>query len=431
MGVVYLASDERLNRRVALKTMSSVGNDSSARRRFVQEAKAAAAVNHPNVCQIYEIGEDEGEPFIAMELLEGETLSERLKGGPLSVADAMPIALGILAALQALHSRGVVHRDLKPSNVFLTAHGVKLLDFGLARQNDPELATLASASGLTRTGMVLGTPRYMAPEQVTGEGLDARSDIFAVGAILFEMLAGRPAFTGRNAVEILHATLKMDELIRQHGAIMDRYDPEKKLALAVDEWGAWYAPAAGSNPGFLQQQNSLRDALLAGLNLNIFTRHADRVRIANIAQMVNVLQAMILTDDARMLLTPTYHVFRMYVPFQEARVLPLQLDAGTWVEGDLTLPRVDGIAARAADGRLLLAFTHLHPGKDLSLDIAIDDASLRRVSAETLSAARVDSVNTFESPDAVAPKPLSAKLGDGRLRVTLPAKSVSVVVLER
>jgi TolB-like protein len=207
MGVVYLASDERLNRRVALKTMSSVGNDSSARRRFVQEAKAAAAVNHPNVCQIYEIGEDEGEPFIAMELLEGETLSERLKGGPLSVADAMPIALGILAALQALHSRGVVHRDLKPSNVFLTAHGVKLLDFGLARQNDPELATLASASGLTRTGMVLGTPRYMAPEQVTGEGLDARSDIFAVGAILFEMLAGRPAFTGRNAVEILHATL--------------------------------------------------------------------------------------------------------------------------------------------------------------------------------------------------------------------------------
>ena len=207
MGVVYVAADEQLGRRVAIKMMSSVGSDSSGRERFEKEAKAAAAVNHPNICQIYGIGDHDGEPFIAMELLEGETLSEKLKGGPMSVADTVPVALQILAALSALHSKGVVHRDLKPSNVFLTAHGVKLLDFGLARKSDPELATLASAGGLTRTGMVLGTPRYMAPEQVTGEGLDARSDIFAVGAILFEMLAGRPAFGGKNAVEILHATL--------------------------------------------------------------------------------------------------------------------------------------------------------------------------------------------------------------------------------
>ncbi|MGD9582944.1 MAG: alpha-L-arabinofuranosidase C-terminal domain-containing protein [Lysobacterales bacterium] len=210
---------------------------------------------------------------------------------------------------------------------------------------------------------------------------------------------------------------------------MDRYDPEKKLALAVDEWGAWYAPATGSNPGFLQQQNSLRDGLLAALNLNIFARHAERVRIANIAQMVNVLQAMILTEEARMLLTPTYQVFRMYVPFQNARVLPLQIEAGTWSEANLTLPHVDAIAARAVDGRVLLAFSNLHPSREVKLDIAIDDAALRRVSPETLTVAKVDSVNTFDAPTTVTPKPLTAKLADGRLRVTLPARSVRVVGL--
>jgi eukaryotic-like serine/threonine-protein kinase len=208
MGVVYQARDERLERVVALKTMTSLAGDDTARKRFWREARTAASVNHPNVCQLYEIGEEGGELFIAMELLEGEALGELLRRGPQSVSEALPIGLGILAALQALHARGIVHRDLKPSNVFLTPHGVKLLDFGLARTSEPEAAqSLGSGSELTGTGMVLGTPRYMAPEQVTGEGLDARSDLFAVGAILFEMLAGRPAFAGRNAIEILHATL--------------------------------------------------------------------------------------------------------------------------------------------------------------------------------------------------------------------------------
>ncbi len=208
MGVVYAARDERLERTVAVKTMSSLAHDETARKRFWREARAAASVNHPNVCQLYEIGEEDGELFIAMELLEGEALAERLRRGPLRVSEAVPIGLEILAALAALHSRGIVHRDLKPSNVFLTPHGVKLLDFGLARPADPELArSLGQSAELTRTGMMVGTPRYMAPEQVTGEVLDARSDLFAVGAILFEMLAGRPAFGGVNVVEVLHATL--------------------------------------------------------------------------------------------------------------------------------------------------------------------------------------------------------------------------------
>jgi serine/threonine protein kinase/tetratricopeptide (TPR) repeat protein len=208
MGVVYAARDERLERTVALKTMSLQAHDETARKRFRREARAAASVNHPNVCQIHEIGEDSGALFIAMELLEGEALAERLRRGPLNVAEAVPIGLGMLAALSALHARGIIHRDLKPSNVFLTHHGVKLLDFGLARPTLPEdELSLSSGGELTRTGMVLGTPRYMAPEQVTGEGLDHRSDLFAAGAILFEMLAGRPAFGGRNVVEILHSTV--------------------------------------------------------------------------------------------------------------------------------------------------------------------------------------------------------------------------------
>jgi len=208
MGIVYAARDERLERAVALKTISSRPGDETARKRFWREARAAASVNHPNVCQLYEIGEDQGELFIAMELLEGEALAERLRQGPMSVSEMLPIGFEILAALSALHARGIIHRDLKPSNVFLTPHGVKLLDFGLARTVDPELTrSLGSVTDLTGTGMVMGTPRYMAPEQVTGEAIDARSDLFAAGLILFEMLAGRPAFGGRNVVEILHATL--------------------------------------------------------------------------------------------------------------------------------------------------------------------------------------------------------------------------------
>jgi alpha-N-arabinofuranosidase len=173
----------------------------------------------------------------------------------------------------------------------------------------------------------------------------------------------------------------------------------------------------------------LRDAVLAALNLNIFARHADRVRFANIAQMVNVLQAMILTDDERMLLTPTYHVFRMYVPFQESRFVPLQVDAGTWTHGAITLPRVDAIAARDADGRLLLSLTNLDPTRPASIDIATQGAPFRSASGETLTAPRVNSINTFDAPRTVIPQPLRATLDAGRLRVELPPKSVNVITL--
>jgi len=204
MGIVYAAHDDRLQRKIAIKTLPTPSGNDVAKQRLWREARAAAGVNHPNICQIYEVGEDEGQVFIAMELLDGEALSERLQREAMNLSDALPIALGILAALSALHARAIVHRDLKPSNVFLTTHGVKLLDFGLAR---PQLdASLDVDSALTGTGVVMGTPRYMSPEQIAGESVDARSDLFGVGVILFEMLTGRAPFSGRSLAEVFHAT---------------------------------------------------------------------------------------------------------------------------------------------------------------------------------------------------------------------------------
>jgi alpha-N-arabinofuranosidase len=212
---------------------------------------------------------------------------------------------------------------------------------------------------------------------------------------------------------------------------MDKYDPLKKVALVVDEWGAWYEPLPGGNPGFLVQQNSLRDAILAALNLNIFARHGDRVRMANIAQMVNVLQAMIMTDKDRMVLTPTYHVFKMYVPFQDATFVPVTFQSGTYIAGDITLPRVDAIAAMDTQRKLWLAITNLDANKPIMIDIAVAGAAARSAAGETLTAPNVDSVNTFDAPNTVAPKPISVKAEGGKLSLELAPKSVTVVFLEQ
>jgi alpha-N-arabinofuranosidase len=226
---------------------------------------------------------------------------------------------------------------------------------------------------------------------------------------------------------ILKTTLEMNTLVEQHAAIMDKYDPQKKIALVVDEWGAWYAPLPGSHPGFLAQQNSLRDAVLAALNLNIFARHADRVRMANIAQMVNVLQAMVLTDKEKMVLTPTYQVFRMYVPFQDATLVPVTFNAGSYTHGDVTLPRVDAIAAKDASGRLWLAITNVDPNQPADIDAAIAGITAGSASGETLTAPNVDSVNTFDAPSTVTPKAVTATVQNGRVSLHVAAKSVTVI----
>jgi alpha-N-arabinofuranosidase len=208
---------------------------------------------------------------------------------------------------------------------------------------------------------------------------------------------------------------------------MDKYDPQKKIALVVDEWGSWYAPLPGSNPGFLAQQNSMRDAVLAALNLNIFARHADRVRMANIAQMINVLQAMILTDKEKMVLTPSYYVYKMYVPFQDAIFVPVAFNAGTYTHGDISLPRVDAIAAKDASGKLWLEVTNLDPNQWVEIEATLAGSTGKTAVGETLTAPKVDSVNTFDAPNTVVPKPISAKVQGGKLVLTLEPKSVTVI----
>ena len=223
----------------------------------------------------------------------------------------------------------------------------------------------------------------------------------------------------------LRATLKMKEWVAQQSAIMDRYDPEKAVGLYVDEWGIWADPNPGSNPGFLQQQNTLRDAVIASLNLNIFMRNADRVKGTNIAQMINVLQAMILTDGPKMVLTPTYHVYHLYVPFQGAKAVPVTFDAGTYTLGDIRLPRVDAVAARDSSGKLWLALTNVDPNRPAKLTAAVSGA--RGATGRMLTGMAVDAHNDFARPDAVAPKPYSGRLAGGQLQFDLPPKSVAVV----
>ena len=237
-------------------------------------------------------------------------------------------------------------------------------------------------------------------------------------------------FGEKEYVELTKSTLLMDGRIKTHAAIMDKYDPEKKVPLIVDEWGVWLAKLPGSKEGFLQQQNSMRDAIIAALNFNIFARHADRVRGANIAQMVNVLQALILTDGAKMLLTPTYHIHRMYMPFQDATLLPVSFDAGEYRQGDIVLPRIDAVAVRAADGKLWVAAVNLDPTRPATLTLNIPGVRVRGATGKVLTAPRVNSINTFDAPNAVAPRAISGQAVGGGVSIELPAKSVAVLQLE-
>jgi alpha-N-arabinofuranosidase len=231
-------------------------------------------------------------------------------------------------------------------------------------------------------------------------------------------------------IETLSKALFMEELVRKHSAIMDRFDPERKVSLMVDEWGTWYTGLPGSNPGFLHQQNSLRDALVAALHFNIFSHHAERVKMANIAQMVNVLQAMILTRDEQMVLTPTYYAFELYKPFMDATYLPLSLPSPAYELGGYKVPAVHASAARGKDGKVYVALTNLDANHAAKLDVTLAGVRARSVAGRILTAPAIDSINTFEKPDVVKPEGFTgARIDGNRLIVELPSKSVVVLAL--
>jgi len=230
-------------------------------------------------------------------------------------------------------------------------------------------------------------------------------------------------------IEIISKSLYMDELVRRHSTIMDKYDPAQKVALIVDEWGTWFATEPGTNPRFLYQQNTMRDAIVAATHLDIFNRHCHRVRMANIAQTVNVLQAMILTQNEKILLTPTFHVFEMYAAHQGAMLVPVDCKSESYEHSGFSVPAISASASVRADGKIHLTLSNANPQKDLLVNVHIGGIKPGGVKGRVLVGNAMNAHNTFEKPNGVAPRQFSAiTLSGDELEISAPA--MSVVALE-
>jgi alpha-N-arabinofuranosidase len=237
-------------------------------------------------------------------------------------------------------------------------------------------------------------------------------------------------FTEAEWAELLEKAFGFDELLTRHSTIMDRYDPARRVSLIVGEWGTWHEGEPGSNPGFLYQQNTLRDALAASVSLDVFNRHARRVRMANIAQTVNVLQAMVLTEGDRMVLTPTYHVFDFYTVHHDAVLLPVALDAGRYEHGGRAMPAVSATASRDARGRVHLTLTNVDPSRPRTVRATVRGHRVAGATGRVLTADRMNAHNTFDRPEAVRPAAFDgASVAGDTLVVRLPAKSLVVLEL--
>ncbi len=243
-------------------------------------------------------------------------------------------------------------------------------------------------------------------------------------------------FSGKQAIDIAEADwfrlLKraffMNELLERHSAVMDRYDPGKRVALIVDEWGAWHSVEPDSNPGFLYQQNTLRDALLAAVTLNIFNQHCARVRMANIAQTVNVLQAVILTRGPKMVLTPTYHVFDLFSVHQDAVLLPADLECDQIGTGEDKIPAVSVSASRNAAGEIHVSLCNLAPSRRAEVNLKLRGVEPKEISGRVLTADMMQAHNTFEKPESIQPADFKgASRAEDGVKLTLPPKSVAVL----
>ena len=224
--------------------------------------------------------------------------------------------------------------------------------------------------------------------------------------------------------------LRMDELVTKHSAVMDKYDSTKRVALVVDEWGIWTDVEPGTNPGFLYQQNSLRDALIAATHLNIFNNHADRVRMANLAQTVNVLQALILTKGRDMLLTPTYYVFDLYKIHQDAKLIPLKFESPDFVSGTEKIPALNVSASKDSTGAIHISIVNLDPSKNISLNISVGGA-LNVAGGQIITSSNLTDINTFEKKNTVKSESFTGARKNGNdLLVEMPSKSIVVVRLK-
>ncbi|MGB8191239.1 MAG: alpha-L-arabinofuranosidase C-terminal domain-containing protein [Chitinophagaceae bacterium] len=239
------------------------------------------------------------------------------------------------------------------------------------------------------------------------------------------------AFDEQEYFNTMKNCIQMEDLVTKHSAIMDRYDPEKRVALVVDEWGIWTDVEPGTNPGFLYQQNSLRDALIAGTTLNIFNNHSDRVRMANLAQTVNVLQALILTEKEKMLLTPTYHVFDLYKVHHDATLLPVTFTSPDYVSGNRKLPALNASASRDSAGVVHITFVNIDPKNKLSVSTSLMNVKWSGVSGQVLTSAKLTDVNTFDQPQKIRIEKFNGAKKQGDLLVIdLPPQSIVMLELK-
>ncbi len=238
-------------------------------------------------------------------------------------------------------------------------------------------------------------------------------------------------FTEEQYFKTIQRALFMDSLVINHSAIMDKYDPGKRIALVVDEWGGWYNVEPNTNPGFLYQQNTMRDAMIAGVTLNIFNNHADRVRMANLAQCINVLQAVILTDKEKMILTPTYHVMEMYNVHQDATLLPLKISSDDYILNGQKLPAVSGSASRDSTGVIHISLVNIDPGKPQKITLNINGGKMNSVTGRILSSKKIQDYNSFDEPEKIKPEIFKDAVIDKKsLILTLPAASVVVLAIK-
>ncbi|MDR2129643.1 MAG: alpha-N-arabinofuranosidase [Odoribacteraceae bacterium] len=238
-------------------------------------------------------------------------------------------------------------------------------------------------------------------------------------------------FTEAEYFTTIEKTLFMNELLDRHSTIMDRHDPRKRVALVPDEWGAWYNVEPGTNPGFLFQQNTLRDAIIAGINLNIFNNHADRVRMANIAQAVNVLQSVLFTEGDKLVRTPTYWVFWLYKAHHDATLLPSALTSARCTREGRPLDALNASASRDANGKIHVTVVNIDPRAEQTLEIEPRGIAVKRVSGHALTAAAITDHNTFDAPDRVTTRPFNgARVSKGVVTVKLPPRSVVLLEME-
>jgi alpha-N-arabinofuranosidase len=304
-----------------------------------------------------------------------------------------------------------------------------------------------------RYATFLHTPADNRPKKIASGGWDERTDwtetlasgvnegetwaysldgishhYYTIPTADWETKGSSTGFPEAQWISTLERTMLVDGHLSANEAVLDEHDPDGKIGIYLDEWGTWYDPEDGHNPAFLYQQNSIRDALVAALNFNIFHRHSRRLHMANIAQTVNVLQAVVLTDGDRMLKTPTYHAFEMYVPFQDSTFVPVEARAiPQYRLGDTAVPHVSMTAAISESGNLVVGIVNLHAEDAIDVAMNIEGFDTAEVSGRVLSGEAIDAHNTFEAPVTVSPESLTVDVTRDRATVRLPARSVSVI----